>query len=204
VDLVTKSVSASVSGQINSLITSGGNVYCVKDNSELIKIENGTYTELERGEITVPYAVGDHFYIGINGDLCRYDTVGEHYSALISKCYPVNISADELCVYFSTEENNALSTLNLGSGTVINSSVNNYGLVLNNSQHYYVVNNNGFALVRASDQKVIMELGELQNCSAPLFLNGKIYFYINSDQYFGLISCDEQSGEIVYLTQSEG
>ncbi len=203
-DLVTKNVIASITGQINCIVSAGGKAFCVADYSVLSKLENGTCTELERGEISLPYAVDNSFYIGINGDLCKYDAVGESYSVLINKCYPVNISADRSNVYFSTEENNALSTFNIEQGTVITDSINNFGLVLDNGKHYYVINNDGFALVRASDNGVVVELGELQNCSAPLFLNNKIYFYINSDQYFGLISYDIQSKEIVYLTQSEG
>ncbi|MBR3750176.1 MAG: hypothetical protein IKK58_00220 [Clostridia bacterium] len=204
VDLTNGSVAIYANGNINCLLTAQSKVFYLEDHSSLYKIENTSTQDILSGELSDPYAANGAIYLGIDGNLCRFDPSGEQYSVLIDKCYPNNISADEQTVYYSTEENSALSSYGIESGTVVQSSINNYGLVLDGGVHYYVVNNDGFALIRATDKHVVLELGRLQNCSSPLFYKGNIYFFISSDDYYGLISCDPLTGEMTRLTESEG
>ena len=204
VDVVSGEVTTYANGNINCLVTALDKVFYIEDHSSFNKIDATSTVELFNGELADPYSANGAIYLGINGDLCRFDAAGEQYTALISKCYPNNISADSQTVYYSTEETSALSSYSIESGTVVQSTTNNYGLTLDNGVHYYVVNNDGFALVRATDKHVVIELGKLQNCSSPLFYKGSIYFFISSDDYYGLISCDPLTGQTVRLTESEG
>lgn len=204
VDITNGEVSIYANGNITCLVSALDKVFFVEDHTSFCKIDASSTDELFNGEIDDPYSANGAIYLGVNGDLCRFDADGEQYAVLINKCYPNNISADSQTVYYSTEENSALSSYSIDSGTVVQSSTNNYALTLDNGVHYYVVNNDGFALVRATDKHVVIELGKLQNCSSPLFYKGNIYFFISSDDYYGLISCDPLTGETKRLTESEG
>ena len=203
VDLSSGEITTYASGNINQVVKSGGKIFYISDYTKLFNLDNGSVNELVNAELSEMYACGGFIYLGINGDLCKYDANGGEYVPLLSGCFPNNITADENNVYFSTETDNALQTLDVNSGNLTRSQINNFGLVLNNGVHYYVVNDEGFALVNAGDKSIVAELGKLQNCSAPLFYNGDIYFFISSDDYFGLIKVSSD-GSIIKLTEAEG
>lgn len=184
-------------------------VWMMASSGDLVAVPaaGGEMQVFRLGMTDVPSAWEQKLYF-TNGSaiLCMdLDTKQQH--TVLEKSAALNLFVYEQNVCFSTEESSALEIFNTETGVLSqHENVPCIGLNVHEGKLYYVQNSEGVFELKCFDGTQIATacvLGALQVCSQPYFAESGIYFYIGSDDYYGLVLVNAQ-GQLVKLETSEG
>ena len=196
-------------GEILWVYVYGETVWMMTSAGDLVAVPaaRGEMQVFQLGMTDIPSAWEQKLYFTNGSAILCMDLETKQQHTVLEKNAALNLFAYEKNIYFSTEESSVLENFDIETGVLSqHENVPCIGLNGHEGKLYYVQNSEGTFELRCFDGTQIAAacaLGALQVCSEPYFADSGIYFYIGSDDYYGLVFVDAQ-GRLTKLETSEG